>query len=225
MFLMDDPVTREVYQRILEAGGGQVQAASLQEAIREEFDCNHLTHIIADPWILESGDPRYGEFQQWLNYERKVTEEQKRSAWSNGDEGTWKIFYTFLLHKLVSLQPIEEVQFDISRKNIKKEARARARLRRQIKVKQEVKEEEVDEELEAELIILKEKIVKRNQDRSYLDRSRGGNPEVWRPKSEQKRKAEWDDDLSSTGSWQTSQKRARKSAGWSLSLFAQFAHF
>ena len=91
-------------------------------------------------------------------------------------------------------------------------------------MKEEVKKE-VEAEAEAELIILKEKIVKRNQDRSYLDRSRGGNPEIWRPKSEQKRKAEWDDDLSSTGSWQTSQKRARKSAGWSLSLFAQFAHF
>ena len=208
---MDDLETREVYQRILEAGGGQLQAASLLEAIREGFDWSQVTHIIADPWVLESGDPRYGEFQQWLNYERKVSGQKGRAAWSNGDGGTWKIFYTFLYQKLVMAQPIEEAQFEISRKSIQKEAKARARVRRQVKAKKEA------EEAEAEVIILKEKIGRRNHDRLYLDKSRGGNQsQVW-PKSEQKRKVEWDDDISS------SQKRPRESAGWSFS--AQFAHF
>jgi len=99
------------------------------------------------------------------------------------------------------------VHFDISMKNIKKEARARARLSRQIKVKKEKKEEEVGEK---ELTILKEK--KRNHDRSYLDKPKGGNPEVW-PKTELKKKADWEDDISSKGGWGTSQKRQRRSAG------------
>ena len=187
MFLMDDLDTKEIYQRILEAGGGKVQKASLQEALREELDSSHLTHIIADPCILEAGDPRYGDFQQWLNYERKVTLQKTMPVWSNGFEGTWKIIYIFLLHKLTSLQPVEEVHFDINMKNIKKEARARARL-----------------------------------SRSYLDKPKGGNPEVW-PKTELKKKADWEDDISSKGGWGTSQKRQRRSAGWSFSV--QFVHF
>ena len=217
MFLMDDLDTKEMYERILEAGGGKVQKASLQEALREELDSSHLTHIIADPWILKAEDPRYGDFQQWLNYERKVTLQKTMPVWSNGFEGTWKIIYIFLLHKLTSLQPVEEVHFDINMKNIKKEARARARLSRQIKVKKEKKEEEVGEK---ELTILKEN--KRNHDRSYLDKPRGENPEVW-PKTEEKRKADWEDDISSKGGWGTSQKRQRRSAGWSFSV--QFVHF
>ena len=212
MFLMDDLDTKEMYQRILEAGGGKVQKASLQEALREKLDSSHLTHIIADPCMLEAGDPRYEEFQQWLNYERKVTLQKTMPVWSNGFEGTWKIIYIFLLHKLTSLQPVDEVHFDISMKNIKKEARARARLSRQIKVKKEEEEEE--------LTILKEN--KRNHDRSYLDKPRGENPEVW-PKTEEKRKADWEDDISSKGGWGTSQKRQRRSAGWSFSV--QFVHF
>ena len=136
---MDDLETKEVYQRILLAGGGQVQAASLLRAIREGFDWSQVTHIIADPWILESGDSRYGDYQQWLNYERKVSGQNGRAAWSNGEGGTWKIFFTFLLYKLTSVQSnIEEVEFDISLKKIKKEARARARLKQQIKIKEEL---------------------------------------------------------------------------------------
>ena len=73
---------------------------------------------------------------------------------------------------------------------------------------------------EKELTILKEK--KRNHDRSYLDKPRGGNPEVW-PKTELKKKADWEDDISSKGGWGTSQKRQRRSAGWSFSV--QFVHF
>ena len=208
---MEDLETKEVYQRILLAGGGQVQAASLLRAIREGFDWSQVTHIIADPWILESGDRRYGDFQQWLNYERKVSGQNGRAAWSNGDGGTWKIFYTFLYQKLVSAQPIAEAQFEISRRSIQKEARARARLRSQIKEKKEL------EEAEAEVVILKEKIGRRNQDRSYRDKTSGGNQsQVW-PESEQKRKSEWKDDISSRN------KRPRESAGWPFS--DQFAHF
>ena len=80
-------------------------------------------------------------------------------------------------------------------KKIKKEARARARLRQQIKVKEEEEEED--------LMILEEKILKRNRGRTYLDKSR---PEVLQFKSEQKRKADWD--LSSQ--WK---KKVRKSSG------------
>ena len=205
---MDDLVTSEVYQRILIAGGGEVQQATLHEAIRAGFDWDRLTHMITDPWILESGDPRYREFQEWLKYDiGKVAEQKKSSACSNGAGGTWKIFYTFLFYKLTYFhRTIEEVEFDISLKKIKKEARARARLRRQIKVKEET------EEAEAELIILKENIVKRNPGRFYLDKSKGGEV-LWSTKSEQKRKAEWDEDFSSKGSSQG--KRAKNSPGWS----------
>ena len=203
---MDDLETREVYQKILVAGGGEVQQATLHEAIRAGFDGDSLTHIIADPWILEPGDPRHKAFLKWLNYERKVTERERRPVWSHGDGGTWKIFYTFLLYKLTFLHgTVEEVDYDISLKKIKREARARARLRQQRKIKEE----------EEELSILKETIVKRNPGRLYLDKSSGGKQEVFWPKSEQKRKAGWNEG-SSQG------KKVKKSTGWSE--FVLFVH-
>ena len=114
MFLMDDLTTREVYQKILVAGGGEVQRAKLRKVIRAGFDGNRLTHLFADPWIQEPGDPRYREFQEWLNQEREVSdsEQEGRPVWSRGVGGTWKIFYTFLLYKLTSFRgTIEEKDF------------------------------------------------------------------------------------------------------------------
>ena len=196
---MDDLETREVYQRILVAGGGEVETCTLRQAIKAgaEGDRLRLTHVFADPWIQEPGDPRYRKFQQWLSQEREAV------------RGTWKIFYRFLPEKLTIFnRAIEEADYEISLKKIKKEALARARLRRQTKVKEEA-------EAKAELIILKEKIVKRNtSERSYLDRSRGEKPEIHRPKLEQKRRAEWDGDISSQESSQ-GRKRAKNSS-WYL---------
>ena len=210
MFLMSDPVIRESYQRILAAGGGKVEDATLHQAISGGLESDRLTHIIADPSILEPGDPRYREFQQWLSHEKNLTEE-KRGVWSNGDGGTCKVFYTFLLYKLICPhKKIDEMEFSIFLKKIQKEARARARLRRQIKIKQEA------EEVEAEVIILKEKIIKRKPGRTYLDQSRGGKPEVFRPKTEQKREAEWEEDEISSNGISGWKRKAKKFSGWSL---------
>ena len=212
MFVMSDPLSREVYQRILLAGGGEVQEAALHQAIRRGFKREDLTHIIADPSILDPGHPRYREFQQWLSYEKNLNEEKNGSGRSDGDGGIWKVFYTFLVYKLTfPHKKNEEAEFSIFLKKIQKEALARARLGRQIKIKREA------EEAEAEVIILKEKLVKRNPGRTYRDQSRGGTPHLGRPKLEQKREAEWEEGISG------GRKRARNWSG--LSLFAQFAQF
>ena len=207
MFLMSDPVTRESYQRILAAGGGKVEDVTLHQAVSGGLESDHLTHIIADPSILDPGDPRYREFQQWLSHEKNLTEERRGSGWSNGDGGTWKVFYTFLFYKLICPQEkIDEMEFSIFQKKIQKEALARARLRR-IKIKQEA------EEVEADVIILKEKIVKRKPGRTYLDQSRGGKPEVFRPKTEQKREAEWEEDEISSNGISGWKRKAKKISG------------
>ena len=183
---MDDLEIREVYQRILVAGGGEVQQAKLNEARRAGTDGDSLTHIIADPWILEPGDPRYRAFQKWTRI--------------HGGGGTKKIFYTFLLYKVtIPHGTIEEAEYDISLRKIQREARARARLRQQNKINEEA----------AELTYLKETIVQRKPGRTYKNKS----SEVFRPKSEQKRKAEWDEDSSSLGSAQ--RKKVKNPTGWS----------
>ena len=53
LFLMSDIETKEVYQRIVYAGGGNWRSGDTRDAIADRVDGRHLTHIFADPWILE----------------------------------------------------------------------------------------------------------------------------------------------------------------------------
>merc|ERR1712083_1197413 len=73
LFVMDDQETKEVYQRIVDAGGGSWISGDLGTAIDRRYHGDHLTHIIIDPWVLDTQDWRYGEYQAWQRYERRVS--------------------------------------------------------------------------------------------------------------------------------------------------------
>ena len=52
-FMIDDVETKEVYQRIVHAGGGDWQEWwSIRDPIKKRCDGRDLTHIFADAWIL-----------------------------------------------------------------------------------------------------------------------------------------------------------------------------
>ena len=58
LFVMDDVETKEVYQRIVWAGGGDWRPGDMRRAINDRVDGRDLTHIFIDPWVLEKADPR-----------------------------------------------------------------------------------------------------------------------------------------------------------------------
>ena len=47
MFVMDDVETKEVYQRIVDAGGGSWVRGDLRRARERRFDGDHLQHILS----------------------------------------------------------------------------------------------------------------------------------------------------------------------------------
>ena len=73
IFVMDDVETKETYQRIVAAGGGTWVRGDLKRAKERNFNGDHLTHIIIDPWVREQRDCRYRDFEDWKLYERKVS--------------------------------------------------------------------------------------------------------------------------------------------------------
>ena len=98
LFLMSDIETKEVYQRIVYAGGGDWRRGDTRDAIADRVDGRHLTHIFADPWILERGSRRYNGFQDWLDYEKKRC--QRRAPTISGmavlEDGKMPAFFTSL---------------------------------------------------------------------------------------------------------------------------------
>ena len=95
LFLMSDLEKKEVYQRIVYAGGGDWRKGDTRDAIADRVD------------------GRYDRFQDWLDYEKKVSKKSSNYFGDGGPRG-WqnagilhKLDYTFLIDKL--LRPLEKI--------------------------------------------------------------------------------------------------------------------
>merc|ERR1711874_155956 len=89
--LLEDDLRREVYTRVITAGGGTVlENCSLEAMAGGKME--EVTHVFVEPGIVKETDPRHKVFCQWRT--------------RSGEEGRpWVLHYKFLVY-LVRL-PIE----------------------------------------------------------------------------------------------------------------------
>ena len=239
LFLMSDRETKEVYQRIIYAGGGDWRPKGVRDAIHDEVDGRDLTHIFADPWILDRKDGRYEDFQDWLRYEKRVSKKSSEYYGDGGPRG-WqnagrlhKLHYTFLIDKLLRpLEKINELKYNIFDKNIQKMALRREEYRKKQRVKMEEnrrkKEEKMnqntDDEEEEDLAAIKKRLENkaRKTGRFYIDKARATETiceEEVRVKasssqrSSVKRKAAGDEMVAHLGYMESSKRKNKRSAG------------
>ena len=191
MFVMDDLETKEVYQRIIDAGGGRWVGADLRKARYNRYHGDHLTHIIIDPWVLEPRDWRYRDYQDWQRYERQVSmnssEDGEGPGWRNGGM-LFKLHYTFLMDKLLHpLEKIREIKYTIFDEKVQKVARLRERRRVKLKMKREEKKKKESVKKydsssdEDDLLVIKERYKekerKKQPGRFYMEKRQPVNRE------------------------------------------------
>ena len=171
LFLMSDIETKEVYQRIVYAGGGDWRKGDTRDAIADRVD------------------GRYDRFQDWLDYEKKVSKKSSNYFGDGGPRG-WqnagilhKLDYTFLIDKLLRpLEKINEFKYNIFDLKVLNKARRREENRKkhrikmeELRLKEERKKEDSDED-EEDLATIKQRLVNKARmkapGRFYIDKAR-----------------------------------------------------
>ena len=182
-----------------------------------------------DPWILDRQDPRYRDFQYWLEYDKRVSQSSSNDygegpRWQNGGV-VHKIHYTYLIDKL--LRPLENVnpyKYNIKNEDIKKMALKRRDIRRKQRIKMEkmrLKREQEDSD-EEDLETIKKRLDNKKKGRFYIDKPRGHEtiPEQeMRIGTESsvhragKRRMETSDMVADLGYMESNRKKNKRSAG------------
>eukprot|EP00092_Neocalanus_flemingeri_P037197 GFUD01040500.1.p1 GENE.GFUD01040500.1~~GFUD01040500.1.p1 ORF type:complete len:1081 (+),score=293.90 GFUD01040500.1:82-3243(+) len=241
LFVMDDTETKEVYQRIVEAGGGMWVGGDLRRARQDRFDGDHLTHIIIDPWVMEQNDWRYRDFEEWKRYERRVSMNSSADGegpgWRNAGM-LFKLHYTYLMDKLLHpLEKIIEIKYTIFDEKVQKMAKLRKRRRAEMKVKLERKFKKVSARKrddsssdEDDLVVIKERYKEKERSkqpgRFYIEKQRPSMKESlcerevkrqeqsrqgWR--ESRKREKSPDELVANLGYMESSRKKNKRSGG------------